>query len=158
MEDYRVRRIGTAGSEGNPFCMKVDAPYIKGLTGLEGFSHVMILWWANQLDMEDYREIIEIPRPYKKGPEIMGVFATRSPMRPNPIGVSICQVERIDYVDGILYLSYIDADPGTPILDIKPYTPSADCTQYIEVPEWCSHWPKTMEESGEFNWEDEFEF
>lgn len=54
--------------------------------------------------------------------------------------------------------SVLDADDNTPVLDIKPYTPSLDRVESPGVPEWCRHWPKSIEESGDFPWEGEFNF
>ena len=55
-------------------------------------------------------------------------------------------------------LAYIDANDNTPLLDIKPYTPSMDRIESPTVPDWCSHWPKSLEESSDFPWENEFNF
>jgi len=59
---------------------------------------------------------------------------------------------------GIIYLEYFDAFTGTPILDIKPYIPSADKVENPKVPSWCEHWPKNYETSGDFDWKKEFNF
>ena len=88
----------------------------------------------------------------------MGVFATRSPQRPNPIALSVAQVLRIDQERGRIWIAYSDAEPGTPVLDLKPYTPSIDRVGEPQVPGWCSHWPQAMERAGEFDWESEFNF
>ena len=101
---------------------------------------------------------MEEEKPYTKGPDTLGVFATRSPQRPNPLALSCAYVTYMDADKGILGLSYIDADDGSPVLDIKPYTPSLDRVEHVEVPAWCAHWPKCVEESGEFDWESEFNF
>lgn len=81
-------------------------------------------------------------KPYKNAPEVLGTFATRSPERPNPIGVSCSYVTYVDYQNGIIGLAYIDADDGTPVLDIKPYMPSLDRVEEPLMPSWCSNWPK----------------
>lgn len=88
----------------------------------------------------------------------MGIFATRSPVRPNPVALTAVQVIRIDHKEGIIQIAWIDANDGTPVIDIKPYTPSADRIETPGVPEWCSHWPKSSEQSEYFNWENEFKF
>ncbi len=88
----------------------------------------------------------------------MGTFATRSPRRPNPIALSCACVTYIDVEHGIVGLSYIDAHDQSPVLDIKPYTPSIDRVEVPQVPQWCSHWPSNVETSGDFNWEAEFNF
>ena len=94
----------------------------------------------------------------KKAPAVMGIFATRSHIRPNPVALTVVQVIRVDYDDGIIQVAYIDANDGSPVLDIKPYTPSLDRVEIPGVPEWCSHWPKSIEESGSFDWGNEFNF
>ena len=58
----------------------------------------------------------------------------------------------------VVSLTYFDAFTGTPILDIKPYQPSIDKVESPAVPEWCAHWPKNFETSGEFDWGKEFNF
>ena len=88
----------------------------------------------------------------------VGVFATRSPMRLNPIAVSSVDIAYVDEEAATLGLYYIDAYPGSPVLDLKPYTPSVDRIESPSVPEWCDHWPKSYEESGGFDWEAEFNF
>ena len=55
-------------------------------------------------------------------------------------------------------LAYIDAENGTPVLDVKPYTPSLDRVERPDVPGWCAHWPKSAEASGDFDWEKVFNF
>ncbi len=60
--------------------------------------------------------------------------------------------------NGVIGLAYIDADDKSPVLDIKPYTPSLDRVEQPEVPIWCKHWPKNVETSGDFDWESEFTF
>lgn len=113
---------------------------------------------AYTFDIEDYRTILEAPKPYKKGPALMGIFSTRSPMRPNPIALSTVQVLNIDHEKGIIEIAYIDAHDGTPLIDIKPYTPSMDRVENPSVPKWCGHWPKSYEQSGDFDWQSEFNF
>jgi len=67
-------------------------------------------------------------------------------------------VIHIDYERGIIQIPFIDANDNTPVIDIKPYTPSFDRVETPGVPAWCSHWPKSTEESGCFAWEEVFTF
>ena len=64
----------------------------------------------------------------------------------------------MDKENAIVGLSYIDANDGTPVLDIKPYPPSLDRVESPAVPGWCAHWPRNIEGSGDFDWEKEFNF
>ncbi|BAL00077.1 hypothetical protein OBV_28780 [Oscillibacter valericigenes Sjm18-20] len=76
-------------------------------------------------------------------------------MRPNPIALDCVQVTYIDHENAVIGLAYIEAFDGSPVLDIKPYTPSLDRVENPVVPEWCSHWPNCYEESGDFDWKSE---
>lgn len=119
---------------------------------------MQVLWWADGCDNGSVRATLIEQKPYKNGPEQIGVFALRSPERPNPIAVSNVNIAYVDEMAGIIGLYYIDAYPGTAVLDLKPYTPSIDRVEHSTCPEWCSHWPKSYEESISFDWEKEFNF
>lgn len=156
---FTIDQIGTAHADDeNGFYIQLYDEYRSALLGLDGFSHATILWWFSKCDDEASRRTRIEEKPYKKGPAKLGVFATRSPLRPNPIAVSVAQITFIDIEQGILGLTYFDAIPDTPILDIKPYTPSVDRVEQPSVPDWCRHWPSSAEQSGDFDWENEFNF
>ncbi len=97
-------------------------------------------------------------KPYRSAPDTLGTFATRSPARPNPIGITCARVTYIDAQRGVIGLAYVDADDASPLLDIKPYTPSLDRVERPQVPRWCAHWPACVERSGDFDWAGEFLF
>ena len=90
-----------------------------GLTDIEGFSHLIVLWVFDRLKEEDRRELIGTP-PSDSRPH--GVFATRSPRRPNPIGLTV--VELLHREGRSLEVLGLDMLDGTPILDVKPYLSS----------------------------------
>jgi len=91
------------------------------LAGLAEFSHVWLLSWFHLNTNKTFHPKIHSPR--LKGGKI-GVFASRSPHRPSPIGLSLAKLERVE--NDTLYLSGIDLVNGTPILDVKPYLPASD--------------------------------
>lgn len=153
-----VKPIGRIEVTGGEFRLALDPEYAQALRGLEGFSHVQVLWWFDGCDNAACRLNLAEDKPYTHGPDVLGVFATRSPCRPNPIALSCAAVTDIDVAGGSLGLAYIDANNGSPVLDIKPYTPSLDRVAAPEVPAWCAHWPKDCESSGDFDWESEFNF
>lgn len=158
MKQGYVKPIGTIRVQGEEIFIELEAAYREGLEGLDGFSHINVIWWFSEFDNEDARQVLSGPQPYKQAPEVMGVFATRSPIRPNPIALTPVSVLEIDYPKGIIRIPYIDANDGTPVLDIKPYTPSLDRVENPQVPSWCDHWPKSVEASGDFDWAAEFNF
>lgn len=158
MITYKVNSIGTIYNNEKGTFIQLETPYIKALRGLDGFGHINVLWWFSDFDNADSRNVLEEDQPYKNAPEKMGTFATRSPLRPNPIALSVAEIINIDYTNGMIQIAYIDANDKTPILDIKPYTPSLDRVESPNVPNWCSHWPHSLEESDSFAWENEFNF
>lgn len=155
-KSIELKTLGSVQSNKRGFFIEIDSKYQKALTNIEGFSHLIVIWWANESDTEEYREAIISKKPYTKGPDKLGIFATRSPFRPNPICISIVQVLGIE--DNKIYVPYIDAFVNTPVVDIKPYHNCTDKLTHVEVPNWCSHWPSCYEDSATFDWESEFTF
>ena len=97
------------------------------LRGIEGFSHLWLIWQFSEAVREDWSPTVRPPR--LGGNTRMGVFATRSPFRPNPIGLSCVKLEGVGQdaeFGSVLYVSGADLMDGTPIYDIKPYLPYAD--------------------------------
>lgn len=95
--------------------------------GLEGFSHIWLIWEFSQAVRPDWSPTVRPPR--LGGNARMGVFATRSPFRPNPIGLSSVRLEGVELTADrgpVLHVSGADLLDGTPIFDIKPYLPYAD--------------------------------
>ncbi len=98
----------------------------EAIYGLDGFSHIWLLWDFSESHCDDesgcWSPTVRPPR--LGGNKRMGVFATRSPFRPNSIGLSVVKLEKIDFPD--IYVSGVDLMDGTPIYDIKPYIPYSD--------------------------------
>ena len=100
----------------------------EALRGIEQFSHLWLIWEFSESVQEQWSPTVRPPR--LGGNERIGVFASRSPFRPNPIGISCVKLERIEKTerDGtVLIVSSADLMSGTPIYDIKPYIPYTDC-------------------------------
>jgi tRNA-Thr(GGU) m(6)t(6)A37 methyltransferase TsaA len=96
--------------------------------GLEDFSHIWLVWQFSGAVRDSWSPTVRPPR--LGGNTRMGVFATRSPFRPNPLGLSSVQLEAIEHrpdVGPVLIVRGADLMDGTPIYDIKPYIPYADC-------------------------------
>ncbi len=100
----------------------------NALRGLDGYSHIWLLWGFSEIEQnESFAPMVKPPR--LGGNKRMGVFATRSPFRPNPIGLSAVKLEGIEsrpHVGKVLLVSGADLMDGSPIYDIKPYIPYAD--------------------------------
>lgn len=154
---FRVDPIGWVRVTGKQVSIHLEQPYIPALSGLEGFSHLQILWWAHLTDGPQHRENHLAGKLFKKGPDQLGIFATRAPARPNPIMVSTVRVQGIDFEKGIIRTPFIDAQDGTPVLDVKPYYPM-ERVKEPAVPAWCRHWPAWQKEAATFNWSEEINF
>ncbi len=114
--------------------IKIYEEYIEGLYRLSTFSHIIILYWFHNRDNEKDRSVLRvIPKMHKGAPEI-GVFTSRSPSRPNPIGLCVTELSLIEGC--ILNVKGLDAEEGSPIIDIKPYLPRSDSVSITRVPNY----------------------
>lgn len=133
MTEFSVRPIGFVRSEhrepvgvpiNNVFAKGVTATieilpeFAAGLKDLDGFSHIHLITFLHK--SEGYRLVTQ---PFLD-PEPRGLFATRSPRRPNPLGLSLVRLVRVE--GNILHIDEADMIDGTPVLDIKPFSPQAD--------------------------------
>ena len=153
----QLQPIGKISSQNGSFTLHIDEPFRSGLLELNQFDTIQVLYWCHYLDTPQYRSMLVVDKAYKNAPEKLGVFATRSPARPNPIAVSNASVLSVDAEKGLIVVPYIDAEDESPLLDIKPYTPSIDRVRDSQPPAWAATWPSCMEESATFDWSSVFE-
>lgn len=131
--------------------MEIEPAYREGLVGLDAFRWSVVHWFAHRAERPSATPLV-LPAPYRGAPDRLGVFATRSPLRPNPLCMTVAALAGVDVAAGTIRLGWIDCDDGTPILDIKPYQPSFDRVENPELPAWCAAWPRSVETSGAFDW------
>lgn len=143
---FSLRPIGRVRVEDERFWLEIDAPFRGGLDKLDQFSHIITLWWAHEHDNAQSRKRIKTEIPYA-GNLKAGVFACRSEYRPNPLGVTVCQILSVDMKAGIVTVPYTDAFDGTPLLDLKAYFPVSDRVRDYRVPDWVKDWPEWFEEA-----------
>jgi tRNA-Thr(GGU) m(6)t(6)A37 methyltransferase TsaA len=121
--------------------IRIFDEFRDGLEGLDSYSHLIVLYWFHLRDIEGERSVLKVvPRRHSGAPEV-GVFTSRSPSRPNPIG--LCAVRLVRLEGAVLSVEGLDAFEGTPILDLKPYNPRADSVPDAVVPPWALRGPKT---------------
>ena len=108
----------------------IDKRYTKGLDGIENYSHVIVIYW---IDQERECHLKHYPQGRQDVPYV-GIFACRCPQRPNRIALST--VGLLSRNGNIIKIKGLDIVDGTPILDIKPYTPQYDRVEKAKVPEW----------------------
>ncbi len=121
--------------------IRIFPEYCAGLRGLEGFSHMIVLYWMHSRDSKrDRQTLLVFPRKHAIDVET-GVFVCRSPSRPNPIG--LCTVKLVKKEGCILTVHGLDALEASPIIDIKPYIPHADSVPKARTPKWANQEPTT---------------
>ncbi len=112
--------------------IEIDPGLTEALDNLDEFSHIIVLYWMDRLAPE--------PQPLKVHPRrnpslpLVGLFATRAPKRPNPIGKTTVRLRKRER--NILTVSGLDAIDGTPVIDIKPYLPDYDSATDARAPSW----------------------
>jgi tRNA-Thr(GGU) m(6)t(6)A37 methyltransferase TsaA len=114
------KNMAAARETGQPATIEIDADFRAGLQGLERVSHIVVLSW---FDRAERNLVVQKPR---HATEAKGVFALRSPVRPNPVGLHIARLTGLDIEAGRLQIDAIDLLDGTPVIDLKPYFASTD--------------------------------
>lgn len=105
---------------------------VEALDGITGFSHLFVLFWLSQIP-DEQRMIMKVHPRGRMDMPLLGVFATRTNLRPNPIGLTLVELLKIE--GNTLTVRGLDAFEGTPILDIKPFD-SWDTAKNARVPDW----------------------
>lgn len=140
-EKGKLTFIGVVESPGETSTVKIFPEFCAGLQNLDDFSHIIILYWCHLRDEEDERRVLKVtPRRHSHTSQV-GVFASRSPTRPNPIALCVTQLVKIQ--NCTLHVQGLDALEGSPVIDIKPYIPRADSIPNAKTPEWTSRGPPT---------------
>ncbi|MEM1830852.1 MAG: tRNA (N6-threonylcarbamoyladenosine(37)-N6)-methyltransferase TrmO [Desulfurococcaceae archaeon] len=127
--------------EGVPGIIEVYEEYAEGLEGIDGFSHIILITYLHKVTEEQkkvlkvrHKRLIKYGLKLEELPEV-GVFCTDSPHRPTPIGLTIARLTKRE--GRLLHVENLDLFDGTPVLDIKPYTPDrAVSNEELKFPEW----------------------
>jgi len=129
-----VHFIGFVEKTGEEAKIRVFPEFCEGLKGMEEYSHLIVLYWIHLRDTEEDRGTLLVYPKRHAVEKLTGVFACRSPSRPNPIG--LCVVELVKRENCTLTVKGLDALENSPIIDIKPYIPKIDSVQNARVPKW----------------------
>jgi tRNA-Thr(GGU) m(6)t(6)A37 methyltransferase TsaA len=129
-----MRPVGVVRKDRQSIRIEIEKEFQDALLGLDGFSHILVLYWFHRNDTPETRRTLQVhPRKDASNP-LMGVFATHSPARPNLIGVTRCRI--LDITDGTIRVDEIDAFDGSPVIDIKCYIPEAEPLADVRLPDW----------------------
>lgn len=144
---YYLRPIGFVVRKEDKNFIELLPSFRRALKELEHFSHAQVIWWFSYYDDEESRKTTQFDQMPFDAP-VLGVFACRSPMRPNPLGLTTVKILDIDHMNGIIYIANIDADDGTPIIDVKAYLPSCGRVRQVKVANWAADWPDWIPDDG----------
>ena len=137
LKSIEISPIGFIRKDDEKTWIEVKEEYKPALLNLDKFSHLITLWWIDQRDTEVNRKVLQVI-PKIKTDEVetplCGVFATRSPSRPNPIGLTIVRI--LEIIENEIYIDRTDSFPDTPIIDLKPYIPNSDCIENVTLPDF----------------------
>ncbi len=117
--------IQPTGAMGIAGTIEIEPEYCGGLKDIEGFSHIVLIYHFHLSD--GYSLLV---RPFMDD-SLRGVFSTRAPRRPNPVGISIVRLVKIE--GSTLHIENVDIVDGTPLLDIKPYVPEFDAQKNVRI-------------------------
>lgn len=134
--EFTITSIGRVVKSATGNHLEIDPQYREGLLELENYSHLHAYWWAQEMDNSEQRAVLQTEIPYAKSPTLAGVFACRTPERPNLIMTSICKIIGINAQKGRIFIENIDAFHDTPLIDIKPYIHCNDRVKECKVPQW----------------------
>jgi tRNA-Thr(GGU) m(6)t(6)A37 methyltransferase TsaA len=133
-ETFRIFPLGVVRKKKDATWIEIFEPYCDALLGLEGFSHIQVLFWFHENDTAERRKTLRVhPRSDKTNP-LTGVFGTHSPRRPNLIGLTLCKIKSIQ--GRRIEIDDIDAFDATPVIDIKCYIPGSVAESDVRLPDW----------------------
>ena len=132
-----LRFVGAVEAAGEEEAkLRIFPEFCDALKDVDGFSHVIILYWIHLRDNEKERSVLQVVPRARADNVKVGVFACRSPSRPNPIGLCVVELMRVEGC--VLTVKGLDAFEGSPIIDVKPYIRRRDAVSNACTPEWLS--------------------
>jgi tRNA-Thr(GGU) m(6)t(6)A37 methyltransferase TsaA len=145
--EFKMRPIGHVKKSDGQTRIVLNEEFEPGLLGLEGYSHIQVFWWFDRNDTPEKRAILQVHPMGNRDNPLTGVFATRSPVRPNLIALTLCKV--IAVKGNVIRIEKTDAFDGTPVLDIKPFLPGYDTAEDAKTPDWLQRARKQQPEQAE---------
>ena len=135
MEDrFTIVPVGVIEKQGEGMAVRIYDAFADGLLGLDQHSHIILTTWFDKNDVQERRQTLQVhPRGDRRNP-LTGVFATRSPVRPNLLALFVCKVLSIG--GNRIQIDTIEAFDGSPVIDIKPYIPRIDAIPEATGPAW----------------------
>lgn len=123
-EFFKIVPVGVIRRKAQSVSVEIYEKYRDALQGLDEYTHILVLIWFHESDSKTQRRTLQIHPMGNEDNPLTGVFATRSPVRPNPVALFTCRI--IDIEGRIIHVEKIDAFDGSPVIDVKPYITRID--------------------------------
>ena len=131
-EPFEIFPVGTVKKSGTTVTIEIQKEYEAALLGLDQFSHIIVFGWFHKNDIPEKRNTLQVHPQGNRAKPLRGVFATRSPVRPNLIAISTCKI--LSVKGNIIHIDNIDVFHGTPVIDIKPCLSKDDFSSDLKIP------------------------
>lgn len=137
--------LGTIYKNKGVYYLEIPEKFQECTHVLQGYSHIKVFWWFHKFDKPAFRKTLECNPPYENAPKT-GVFASRSPVRPNPLALTTAKILAIDAEKKRIEVSMLDCFDNTPLIGISPYIPDKDWVDEYRLPHWVEHWSKWLDD------------
>lgn len=140
-----LSRLGTIRKINGNYFLEIPEHFHEYVNALQGYSHIKILWWFHKFEKDIYKKTLECDPPYENAPRT-GIFASRSPVRPNPLALTTAKIIEIEENTNRIKVSLLDCFDESPLLGISPYRPASDEVSECRLPDWLKHWSQYLDD------------
>lgn len=144
--NQRISKMGIIHKIKGSYYLEIFEKFNEYVKELKGYSHIKIIWWFHKFEKDIYKRTLECNPPYENAPKT-GIFASRSPVRPNPFAMTTAKILAFDTDNKMIKVSLLDCFDETPLLGISPYIPIKDTVSEYRLPTWVEHWSKFVDDS-----------
>jgi tRNA (adenine37-N6)-methyltransferase len=134
VDAYTIHPVGLIRKKDDTTWIEIRAEFLEAMLGLEGFSHIHVLFWFHENDTPELRRTLQVHPRHDPANPLTGVFGTHSPKRPNLIGLTRCRIIGIE--GNRIAIDAIDARDGSPVIDIKCFIPDREPLAEVRLPDW----------------------
>ena len=141
----KLSKLGIIRKIKGCYYLVISKNFSEYVDALKDYSHIKILWWFHKFEKDIYKRSLECEPPYENAPKT-GIFASRSPVRPNPFAITTAKILDFDFENMMIKVSLLDCFDKTPLLGIYPYNPSVDSIKDCHLPAWVKHWSEFLDD------------
>lgn len=145
LQQSELTSLGIIHKVKGSYFLELYADFQQYVELLQGYSHIKVVWWFHKFEKDLYKRTMECDPPYENAPKT-GIFASRSPVRPNPFAITTARILELDPELNRIKVSLLDCFDKTPLLGISPYVPAVDAVSDCRLPAWLQHWSPYLDD------------